>query len=219
MQEAKALAEALETNTHLTELYASGHDLENESIGLIGKAIAKNTTLRILCIGSSRLGNSGVKSLLKGLSGNKSLQQLDLEGKGISHPGAAAISQAITDGLPVESLLLARNPLGNEGMIPIYLSISRCQSREIPVIPLLCLTGIYWEINRIDVLTVWERGDRTCKENETVMHLPLIFSLVQWIKSMISDVRPTLTEKTGLWAVCMSSWTHKVLFCAFGPAS
>ena len=58
-----------------------------------------------------------MKLLLDGLAGNSTLQQLDLEGKSITHAGSAAIRQALGNGLSINSLLLARNQLGNEGKL------------------------------------------------------------------------------------------------------
>ena len=115
MQEAAELAKALEGNTHLTELYASGHELNAEAVKLLAAAVAKNQTLRVLCIGNASFGDSGTAALVEGLVGNTTLQQLDLESKSLGPQGAAALGKALSTGLGVETLLLARNPLTNEG--------------------------------------------------------------------------------------------------------
>ena len=116
MQEATELAKALEGNSHLTELYASGHELDAEAVKLLAVAVAKNQTLRVLCIGNASFGDSGTVALVGGLAGNTTLQQLDLESKSLGPRGAAALGKALSTGLGVETLLLARNPLTNEGM-------------------------------------------------------------------------------------------------------
>lgn len=107
----------METNTNLTELYASGHELDDSSITAISRALAKNKTLRILCIGNSQFGDLGVRLLLEGLGSNSGLQELDLECKDVTHQGCQAISKALKDRLAIQKLLLGRNHLGNEGEI------------------------------------------------------------------------------------------------------
>ena len=62
-QEAAELAEALPGNTHLTELYASGHELDSASVQAIAAAVGSNQTLRTLCLGNSSFGDEGTAQL------------------------------------------------------------------------------------------------------------------------------------------------------------
>ncbi len=67
-QEAAHLAEALRGNTHLTELYASGHELDQASVRAIAAAVGANQTLRTLCLGNSGFGDEGTTSLAEGIA-------------------------------------------------------------------------------------------------------------------------------------------------------
>lgn len=102
-------------NTHLVELYASGHELEPAALTAIADAIGKSRTLRTVCIGNSSFGDDGTALLAEGLAGNTTLLHLDLENKSVGAEGASALSKALTAGAGLQSLLLARNPLGNTG--------------------------------------------------------------------------------------------------------
>jgi len=62
-QAAAELAEALQRNTHLTELYASGHELDPASVRAIAAAVGANQTLRTLCLGNAGFGDEGTASL------------------------------------------------------------------------------------------------------------------------------------------------------------
>ncbi len=115
MQEALELADALRTNTHLSELYASGHDLSIASIRAISGAVGASPSIHVVCLGNSNLGDEGTQALAEGIAHSRSLQQLDLICKGVGAAGAASVGKALQEGLSISTLLLARNPLGNSG--------------------------------------------------------------------------------------------------------
>ena len=115
MQEALNLAKALKDNTHLTELYASGHDLSTAAIRAISDAVGESPSIQVVCLGNSTLGDDGTTALAEGIAHSRSLQQLDLECKAVGAAGAASLGKALQGGLSITTLLLARNPLGNSG--------------------------------------------------------------------------------------------------------
>ena len=89
--EAAAVSAALRTNTHLLELYASGHAMDAATAATLAEALAENTTLQSLCVGDDAFGDAGLAALAPGVAKSTSLRSLDLENKGIGDAGAAAL--------------------------------------------------------------------------------------------------------------------------------
>ena len=86
--EAAAVSAALRTNTHLLELYASGHAMDAATAATLAEALAENTTLQSLCVGDDAFGDAGLAALAPGVAKSTSLRSLDLENKGIEAAGA-----------------------------------------------------------------------------------------------------------------------------------
>jgi len=64
--EAAAVSAALRTNTHLLELYASGHAMDAATAATLAEALAENTTLQSLCVGDDAFGDAGLAALAPG---------------------------------------------------------------------------------------------------------------------------------------------------------
>ena len=80
-------------NTNLKVLSASGHKIPNESLYLLGKAIAiasskdeNRGSISSLAIGDNSMGHTGILALTKGLTeggGLTFLEEIDLSWKGL----------------------------------------------------------------------------------------------------------------------------------------
>jgi hypothetical protein len=79
--EAVKLGEVLKQNTTLTDLYASGHCIDESAATAISDALEVNQTLTKLCIGDNTFGDVGVIALANGLASNQGILVLDLEYK------------------------------------------------------------------------------------------------------------------------------------------
>lgn len=80
-QEAVSLCAALKGNIHLTELYASNHEMSAQTAAVVSDLLATTSTLKMLCLGDAAFGDAGLVALAPGLQANQSLTRLDLEGK------------------------------------------------------------------------------------------------------------------------------------------
>ena len=112
--EAAAVSAALRTNTHLLELYASGHAMDAATAATLAEALAENTTLQSLCVGDDAFGDAGLAALAPGVAKSTSLRSLDLENKGVGDAGAAALGDALatarSGGCPsLNAINLSRN--------------------------------------------------------------------------------------------------------------
>ena len=123
--EAAAVSAALRTNTHLLELYASGHAMDAATAATLAEALTENTTLQSLCVGDDAFGDAGLAALAPGVAKSASLRSLDLENKGIGDAGAAALGDALatarSGGHPsLRAINLSRNAaLGPEGLAAV----------------------------------------------------------------------------------------------------
>ena len=123
--EAAAVSAALRTNTHLLELYASGHAMDAATAATLAEALTENTTLQSLCVGDDAFGDAGLAALAPGVAKSTSLRSLDLENKGIGDAGAAALGDALatarSGGHPsLRAINLSRNAaLGPEGLAAV----------------------------------------------------------------------------------------------------
>jgi Ran GTPase-activating protein (RanGAP) involved in mRNA processing and transport len=123
--EAAAVCAALRSNTHLLELYASGHAMDAATAATLADALSVNKSLRSLCVGDDAFGDAGLAALAPGVARSASLQALDLENKGIGDAGAVALGAALatakSGGCPsLTTINLSRNDaLGPEGIAAV----------------------------------------------------------------------------------------------------
>ena len=121
-EEAAEVCEALKSNSHLRELYASGHKMDAATAGLFADMLAVNTSLRSLCIGDPEFGDEGLAALTRGIASSASLEAIDLENKGVGDEGAKALGEALSSGgcNALTNLNLARNDaLGEVGIVAV----------------------------------------------------------------------------------------------------
>ena len=117
--EASEVCAALRTNTHLAELYASGHPMDASTAALFADMLATNATLRSLCVGDDAFGDAGLAALAPGVARSASLAALDLENKGVGDAGAEALGAALATA-SLSELILSRNPaLGSRGVAAV----------------------------------------------------------------------------------------------------
>ncbi|KAG0049913.1 Leucine-rich repeat-containing protein 34 [Gryganskiella cystojenkinii] len=131
--------EALEQNSTLKELYASGHSLDEEATQKLSQSLIRNTTLERLNIGSDLIGTRfGVmRVLMEGLAQNKGLVKLDLENKGLgglqeegasSDAGIASVSslaRALEKNETLRELNLARNKLTDKDISVLCTALAK----------------------------------------------------------------------------------------------
>lgn len=130
---ADSRSEALESNTTLTELYASGHALDKDSLAALAAMLPRNATLTSLNVGDGSLGDQGLAILAAGVGTSPSLTRLDLENKGIEGQGVAALAAAVAQApaSKLKELVLSRNPLSAEGAAALAPILPRLEVLEL----------------------------------------------------------------------------------------
>lgn len=88
-QDVAKVCTALESNTTLRELSASGRPMSPETAAIVSSMLARNSVLTSLSVGDGHFGDAGVAALCPGLAATATLQRLDLEAKGITAAGAS----------------------------------------------------------------------------------------------------------------------------------
>ena len=136
--------EALEDNTTLKELYASGHSLDEEATQKLAMALQKNSTLERLNIGNDTVGArfGVIRVLMEGLALNKGLIKLDLENKGLGglqEEGAStdagigsvqSLARALEKNGTLKELNLARNNLSDKDISVLCDALSKNKSLQ-----------------------------------------------------------------------------------------
>lgn len=112
-----ALCGALEKNTHMAHLAASGHRLTGRALEAVSAMLSTNRALRHLAIGDSELGDVGVAAIEAGLLGNGSLEVLDLDFKGLGLGAAGVMARVLANRFSgLVHLNLARNGLADDAV-------------------------------------------------------------------------------------------------------
>jgi len=116
LQDVTKLCAALEGNTTLRELSASGHAMAPESAALVATMLSRNSGLISLGVGDANFGDAGLAALVPGLTATATLQRLDLEAKGMTAAGAGALGAALAAGNgSLTHLNFSRNGIGGDG--------------------------------------------------------------------------------------------------------
>lgn len=118
--------QAIGTNTHLHDLYVSGHMLDATCIDHLSESLTLNDTLKTLNLGNSTFGeNANVFGLFcEGLAANEGLIKLDLENKGLlsnkdnKYEVIHLLAECLAKNNTLQELNLARNEL-DDGAIEI----------------------------------------------------------------------------------------------------
>jgi hypothetical protein len=122
----KALALALEDNSHLTSLTVAGHTLKADGARAFADLLAsgRNTTLRALSLSSCNMGDEGLCALAKVLEKNNTLISLNCACWTANFrpfstlergSGVLTLVAALRRNTTLQDLNLLGRPLGNEG--------------------------------------------------------------------------------------------------------
>ena len=109
------LAEALETNTTLTDLILDNNKIGDEGAKAIAEALKTNTTLINLKLSTNIIGDEGAYALAEALKTNTTLTDLILDNNKIGDEGAKAIAEALKTNTTLINLKLSTNIIGDEG--------------------------------------------------------------------------------------------------------
>jgi NLR family CARD domain-containing protein 3 len=112
---AKAIAEALASNSSLTELHLKFNKIGNEGAKAIAQVLASNSSLTKLDFEYNGIGDEGAKAIAEALNSNSSLTKLNLSYNKISDEGAKAIAQALNSNSSLTKLDFVYNGIGDEG--------------------------------------------------------------------------------------------------------
>jgi hypothetical protein len=111
----KALAEALQTNTTLTQLSLNNNKLGDAGGCALAMALQTNTTLTQLDLDVNELGAESSKAMGEALKMNTTLTQLSLNSNQLGDAGGCALAMALQTNTTLTQLSLGGNELGDEG--------------------------------------------------------------------------------------------------------
>jgi Ran GTPase-activating protein (RanGAP) involved in mRNA processing and transport len=132
-------------SSNLKWISASGHSLSNESLELLGDAIAsqKANGITQIAIGDENMGDEGVQSFcrsLKDVNGG-SLECVDFALKSVTKDGAEVIGSVFAASTCFKKLILNRNPnLGSDGLSAICKASLQATPAPFPVLETLNLS-------------------------------------------------------------------------------
>lgn len=117
--------QAIGANTHLRDLYVSGHVLDATCIDHLSESLTLNDSLKTLNLGNSTFGeNAHVFGLFcEGLAANEGLVKLDLENKGLlsnknnKYEVCHILAECLAKNKTLQELNLSRNELDDNAMI------------------------------------------------------------------------------------------------------
>jgi hypothetical protein len=113
---AVALADALRTNTSLTELYLCYNRIGDIGARALAIALRTNTSLTALYLGANQIGAAGTTALAEALKVNTRLTTLNLGVNQIGDAGAVALADALrTTNTSLTELYLCYNRIGDIG--------------------------------------------------------------------------------------------------------
>jgi Ran GTPase-activating protein (RanGAP) involved in mRNA processing and transport len=109
------LADALRSNTSLTEVDLYNNRIGDRGVAAIGEALMVNASLIRLYLHKNNIGDEGVKSLAMALYVNTSLTDLYLSYNGIRDTGVVAVGEALKANTSLSCLDLSCNIIGDAG--------------------------------------------------------------------------------------------------------
>lgn len=123
---AERIADALESNVHLREFYASGHAVGSRGATAFAKMLERNKTLERLCIGSSTFGDDAAVELCRGIARNQGLKCVDLSNRSLTDVAASALRDALiyNKKCTIRDLQLSRNRLRCVGSARVFEGLS-----------------------------------------------------------------------------------------------
>ncbi|KFH68021.1 hypothetical protein MVEG_06751 [Podila verticillata NRRL 6337] len=116
---AKALSEALKTNSTLTTLNLQFNFIGDDGVQALSEALKTNSTLTTLDLGANFISEEGAEALSVALKTNSTLITLDLSNQceqiRIGDIGAQALSEALKTNSTLTTLNLRSNFIGDDG--------------------------------------------------------------------------------------------------------
>lgn len=114
-EDAQNLAQALHTNTSLTDMDLALNNIGAEGARSLARELETNTSLTSINLGGNQLCDQGAQSFAEMLEINQSLTDISLFCNFICAPGAQRLGDALTINNTLKSLDLRENNLGVEG--------------------------------------------------------------------------------------------------------
>ena len=114
-RQCELLSEALRGNAYVEEFYASGHEINEDVIDILGEALKKSESLKSICIGCEKLGTNEKefdRLIDSYLSEMGNLRVLDLENKGLRSTSVISLAKAFENEekfKQLEELILNKN--------------------------------------------------------------------------------------------------------------
>lgn len=112
-REIQALAQALTTNSRLTQLYLDHNDIDSEGATILANALTENTTLQVLQLSSNQVRDMGAQAFGRVLANeNTSLKRLCLERNMITSKGVEMLLEALRRNVSLDYLELDKRATG-----------------------------------------------------------------------------------------------------------
>lgn len=122
----RALAGALNENSHLLILFLDGNDISDKGARVLGKALARHPSLQQLFLSYNTIGDEGAAHLARALTTNNHLQVLKLANNRIRK--GTSLGEALQYNHSLSSLVLDGNELGDMGARELIGALRRNKS-------------------------------------------------------------------------------------------
>ena len=109
------LADALKTNTSLTEIYLHGNHIGSTGMNHLSDALSQNKGLKCIGVTNNHICDSCAVSVLRGLRPNTCLSSLNLSGNCIGDEAAASLAELLKKNNALKRLILSNNEVTNKG--------------------------------------------------------------------------------------------------------
>lgn len=159
--------QAIGTNTHLRDLYVSGHSLDATCIDHLSESLTLNDTLLTLNLGNASFGeDANVFGLFcEGLAANEGLLKLDLENKGLhtndKYEVLHSLAQCLAKNDTLQELNLSRNDLDDRaldilapamtGLLKINLAMNKIGQEGAQAIAQQLISNCYSKVQELEL--------------------------------------------------------------------
>ena len=109
------LADALKTNTSLTEIYLHGNHIGSTGMNHLSDALSQNKGLKCIGVTNNHICDSCAVSVLRELRPNTCLSSLNLSGNCIGDEAAASLAELLKKNNALKRLILSNNEVTNKG--------------------------------------------------------------------------------------------------------
>ena len=112
---AKALAQALKTNTSVTKIYLGKNEIGDAGAQVLAEALKINTTLKTIDLTHNKIGTAGAQAMADALKLNTSVTTLDFKQNKIGTAGAQVLAEALKINTTLTTIDLTYNKIGIAG--------------------------------------------------------------------------------------------------------